>query len=58
MIVKAVQKLREGLTPILGAVINQVTWRSGGYGDYYYNYYHKYYQYPQDKDAKAKNPAA
>lgn len=40
---KACQKLREGGMSILGAVLNQVTWRAGAYGDYYYNYYYQYY---------------
>ncbi len=39
---KASQKIQEGGMKILGAVVNQVTWKARGYGGYYYHYY-KYY---------------
>lgn len=39
---KASQKMQEGGMKIVGAVVNQVTWKARGYGGYYYHYY-KYY---------------
>lgn len=45
--VKACQKLSEGGLPIIGAVLNQVTWKGGAYGDYYSYYYYHYSKYSE-----------
>ncbi|MBI4424802.1 MAG: polysaccharide biosynthesis tyrosine autokinase [Elusimicrobia bacterium] len=40
---RARQKLQDGGLKISGAIVNQVTWKAGGYyGDYYYAYHYRY----------------
>lgn len=49
---RARQKLDEGGLKIAGAIVNQVTWKSGSYyGDYYYAYHYKYAR----RDGSAKD---
>lgn len=58
--VKAVQKLRESDMKLTGAIVNQVTWKAGSYGDYYYYYYYySDYARPDGKtnDEEAVKPA-
>lgn len=58
--VKAVQKLRESEMRLTGAIVNQVTWKAGSYGDYYYYYYYySDYARPDGKtpDDEAAKPA-
>lgn len=43
--VRARQKLEESGLKIAGAVVNQVVWKTGTYGDYYYQY--KYYSHDE-----------
>ena len=51
--VKACRKLRDGGIPIIGAVLNQVTWKGGAYGDYYNYYYYQYSKYSEEGGKKA-----